>query len=26
VMGGLALGYACAVFCWWFCVVLHPGW
>jgi membrane-associated phospholipid phosphatase len=26
VLGGLALGYACAVASWWFFVVLHPSW
>jgi membrane-associated phospholipid phosphatase len=26
VMGGLALGYACAGASWWFFIVLHPYW
>jgi len=26
VLGGIALGYACAGGCWWFFVALHPNW
>ena len=26
VLGGLALGYACAGACWWYFVILHPNW
>ena len=26
VLGGFALGYGCAIFSWWFFVVLHPHW
>jgi undecaprenyl-diphosphatase len=26
VLGGCALGYACAELCWWYFVTLHPNW
>jgi undecaprenyl-diphosphatase len=26
VLAGVALGYACAEVCWWYCITLHPNW